>query len=174
MAIRRRGDTSEEKVLEVDASMTGSLTFKDPVNLRINGSFEGTLDTKGSLLIGEKAQVKATIKGELITLGGTVTGTVTATSRVELLSTARVSGKICSPRVIMQDGAILNGTLEMGGSQNENPRMTIEELAGYLEVDVATVEEWAKGGRLPSQRENNEWWFDRSKVEEWLAQEKIK
>ncbi len=174
MAIRRRGDASEEKVLEVDASMTGTLTFKDPVNLRINGRFDVTLDTKGSLLIGEKAQVKATITGELITLGGIVTGNVTATSRVELLSSARVSGKISSPRVIMQDGAILNGTLEMGRSQNEDPWMTVEELARYLEVDVATVEEWAKGGRLPSQRENNQWRFERSKVEEWLAQEKIK
>ena len=54
MAIRRRGDASDEKVLEVDASMTGTLTFKDPVNLRINGRFDGTLDTKGSLTIGEK------------------------------------------------------------------------------------------------------------------------
>ena len=174
MGIRRRGDAGDEKVLEVDASMTGTLAFKDPVNLQINGRFDGTLDTKGSLLIGEKAQVKATIKGESITLGGTVTGNVTATNRVELLSSARVSGKISSPRVIMQDGAILNGTLEMGRGQNENPWMTVEELARYLEVDVATVTEWAKGGRLPSQHENNQWRFERSKVEEWLAQEKIK
>ena len=31
----------EEKILDVDAAMQGSLTFKDPVNLRINGKFEG-------------------------------------------------------------------------------------------------------------------------------------
>ena len=49
MAIRRRDETGSgaEKWLEVDASMIGTLTFKDSVNLQINGRFEGTLDTKG-------------------------------------------------------------------------------------------------------------------------------
>ena len=41
----------QEKILDVDASMQGTISFKDPVNLRINGSFEGKLDTRGSLTI---------------------------------------------------------------------------------------------------------------------------
>ena len=48
-----------EKTLDVDASMQGSLIFKDPVNLKINGRFEGTLNTKGNLMIGEHATVNA-------------------------------------------------------------------------------------------------------------------
>ena len=43
-----------EKVLDVNASMQGTLRFDDPVNLRINGKFEGTLDTKGMLMVGER------------------------------------------------------------------------------------------------------------------------
>ena len=163
-----------EKWLEVDASMTGTLTFKDPVNLQINGRFEGTLDTKGNLSIGEKAHVKATIQGEAIIIHGTVTGNITATTRVELVSGARVTGKIASPRVIMQDGAILHGTLEMLGGRPDNAWLTLEELARYLEVDVATVSQWAQGGRLPAHREGEQWRFERAKIEEWLAQEKIK
>jgi len=165
-----------ERWLEVDASMTGSLTFKDPVNLQINGRFDGTLETKGVLAIGEKAQVKATIHGEAITVGGTVNGNITATTRVELLATARVTGKISSPRVVMQDGAMLQGALEMGAPQpQEQGRwMTVEELARYLEVDAGTVSQWAQGGRLPAQREGSEWRFERSRIEEWLAQEKVK
>ena len=176
MALRRqRQDEPEgERWLEVDASMTGTMTFKDPVNLQINGQFEGTLDTKGNLSIGTKALVKATIRGEAITIGGTVTGNVTATSRIELLSTARVTGKISSPRVVIQDGAILQGTVEMLTAREEHPWMTVEELARYLEVDANTVIQWAQGGRLPAQRENTEWRFDRTKIEEWLAHEKIK
>ncbi|MBI2495577.1 MAG: polymer-forming cytoskeletal protein [Candidatus Omnitrophica bacterium] len=113
MALGRRKQTEPiaERWLEVDASMTGTLAFKDPVNLQINGQFDGALDTKGNLSIGQKAQVKATIQGEAITISGTVTGSVTATTRVELLSSARVTGKVSSPRVIMHDGAVLQGTL---------------------------------------------------------------
>ena len=163
-----------EKWLEVDASMTGTVTFKDPVNLQINGRFEGTLDTKGKLLIGEKAQVKATVLGEAITIGGTVTGNITATIRVELLESARVTGKVSSPRVVMQEGAVLHGALEMLGGRSDTPWMTLEELARYLEVDASTVSEWVQAGRLPGQRDGEQWQFERAKVEEWLAQEKIK
>ena len=176
MAMRRQRpeEAGNERWLEVDASMTGTLAFKDPVNLQINGRFEGTLDTKGHLAIGEKAQVKATIKGETITVRGTVTGDITATSRLELLSTARVSGKVISPRVAMEDGAILQGTLEMSGGASESPWMTAEELARYLEVDADTVSQWAQSGRLPAQQEGGRWRFERAKIEEWLAQEKVK
>ncbi len=176
MALRRekQGEAGVEKWLEVDASMTGTLTFKDPVNLQINGRFDGTLDTKGNLSIGEKATVKATIQGESIVIGGTVNGTITATTRVELLSGARLTGKVTSPRVVMQDGAVLHGTLEMLGGRSGGASMTIEDLARYLEVDAGTVTQWAEGGRLPAQREGSEWRFDRTKIEEWLAHEKIK
>lgn len=167
---------SGQRWLEVDASMTGSLAFKDAVNLQINGRFDGTLETKGVLAIGEKAQVKATIQGEMIMIGGIVNGNITATQRVELLATARVTGKISSPRVVMHDGAVLQGALEMGTPQPQGQGrwMTIEELARYLEVDAGTVSQWAQGGRLPAQREGNEWRFERSRIEEWLAQEKVK
>ena len=172
---QKHPESGTERWLEVDASMTGTLTFKDPVNLLINGQFDGTLDTKGNLSIGQKAQVKATIHGEAITVGGTVSGSVTATSRIELLGSARVTGKVSSPRVIMHDGAVLHGTLEMIGAKGgANPWMTAEELARYLEVDVSTVSEWAKVGRLPAEQEGTQWRFERARIEDWLAHEKIK
>ena len=176
MALRgqRQEESETEKWIEVAASMTGTLTFKDPVNLRITGQFEGTLDAKGNLSIGEKANVKATIQCEVITIGGTVTGGITASGRVELLSTARVTGKVLSPRLIVHDGAILQGPVEMLEGRGTSPWMTVEELARYLEVESETVSQWAQGGRLPAQREGNQWRFDRAKIEEWLAHEKIK
>ena len=175
MALRRRKEGSEgEKWLEVDASMTGTLTFKDPVNLLINGRFEGTLDTQGNLAIGKQANVKATIQGETITISGAVQGNVTATRRIELLETARVVGKIRSPRFSMKEGAVFEGTLEMAGAEGANSWMTIEELARYLEMEADTVTQWAEEGRLPGSREGSSWRFERGKIEEWVAQAKIK
>ena len=65
---------SEDKVLDVNASMQGTLRFDDPVNLRISGNFEGTLDTKGKLMVGDKAIIKANITGEYVSIAGDVTG----------------------------------------------------------------------------------------------------
>ncbi|HEX9780315.1 MAG TPA: polymer-forming cytoskeletal protein [bacterium] len=175
MALRRRkdGDGDSEQVLTVDASMTGTLAFKDPVNLQINGQFEGTLDTKGTLTIGEGAHVKATIQGEQILVAGSVEGNLTATGRVELAGTARFTGKLTAPRLIVHDGAVLSGPVEIGRGAVSG-WLDAAELARYLEVDVETVLQWAQDGRLPSQREGNQWRFERAKIEDWLAQERIK
>ena len=52
---KKQPNDSQGKILDVDASMQGTLSFKDPVNLRINGRFEGRLITKGTLTIGDRA-----------------------------------------------------------------------------------------------------------------------
>ena len=176
MAIRRtKGqEASEERWLEVDAAMTGTLTFKDPVNLAINGRFEGTLDTRGSLSIGEQAKVKATIHGEKVVIGGTIQGDLVATMIVEVLASGRITGKVTTPRLVVHDGAIVQGTLEMAGPRGGGQWMTIDELARYLEVDASTVTQWAQEGRLPSERDGGTWKFERARIEEWLAQEKVK
>ena len=176
MAIRRgkNEEPTQERWLEVDASMTGTLAFKDPVNLSINGRFEGTLDTKGNLSIGEQAQVKATITGEKVIIGGSVTGNLSATHLVEVLSTGRIQGKVTTPRLIVHDGGSIQGTLEMLGTRGNSQWMTVEELAGYLEVDGSTVSQWAQEGRLPGQREGGAWRFERSRIEQWLAHERVK
>ena len=171
----------EKKILNVDASMQGSLTFGDPVNLRINGKFEGTLNTKGSLSIGENAQVQADIIGENIEVCGRVFGNVVASNRLSLTQTAHLIGNIQTPRLNVVEGAILQGKCEMKAKDAKISRstvqemlMTVEELAKYLEVDSASVLDWAKQGRIPAQKEGSSWKFDRTKVDSWIASEKIK
>jgi PTS system nitrogen regulatory IIA component len=52
--------------------------------------------------------------------------------------------------------------------------LTADELARYLEVETASVLEWAERGKIPAVREGNFWKFDRSKIDEWVSNEKIK
>jgi len=52
--------------------------------------------------------------------------------------------------------------------------LNAEELAKYLEIDMNLVHEWANSGRLPATRDGDRWQFDRSKIDEWVAQGKIK
>ena len=180
----RRKQAEEEgqlRRLEVDAGMSGTLVFKDPVNLQINGRFDGSLDVKGSLTIGPAAQVKATIHGESIIIGGTVEGPVVGTRRVELQARARLIGDVTTPRLIVHEEAILHGRCEMVPATPESAPepetrqwMSLEELASYLEVEGPTVLEWAQSGRLPGEQQNDQWRFDRQKIEAWLAQEKIR
>ena len=74
MAFRDRRDSKEpeEKSIEISAQMQGTVTFKDPVNLKINGNFKGTLEGKGTLTIGSAATVEAHISGENIIVAHTI------------------------------------------------------------------------------------------------------
>jgi len=173
-----------EKILDVDASMQGSLTFKDAVNLRINGSFEGSLDTKGNLTVGENAHVQADIVGENIVISGKVSGNVVASDSISLTGAAHLVGNIRTPKLSVNNGAILQGKCDMPTKEAKEAKvsrstikealMSVEELAKYLEVDSTSVLNWAKAGRIPAHSEGNSWKFDRAKVDAWIASEKIK
>ena len=171
-----------EKVLDVDASMQGTLIFRDPVNLRINGNFEGTLDVRGSLTIGERASVKANIRGETIIIAGEVTGDVKAEKELQVMAPGRLVGDVETPALIVQKGSVIQGKLNMiGASSGTTPRvavnrvmMNVDELASYLAVEKSLVFEWADSGKLPGVREGSSWKFDKNKVDEWVASGRIK
>jgi excisionase family DNA binding protein len=174
---RKQIEGAKEKILDVDASMQGTLTFKDAVNLRINGKFEGKLETKGTLTIGEHAVVSADIKGEHIVIAGSVNGDIKAQAAIRLVAPARVVGDIETPLLSIADGATLEGYCNMipeKASKKGVDTLTIDEVAKYLEVDKDVVVEWADTGKLPALKEGAKWRFERSKIENWLTSEKIK
>lgn len=174
-----RDEAKRSKVLDVDANMQGKLVFRDAVDLRINGDFEGSLDTKGTLIIGEAATVNAEIKGEDITVSGKVVGDIVAASRLELSATAKVIGDINTPALKMEEGAILQGSLQMvesgeASSGGKKKMLNRGQLAEYLEVDLDTVDEWIKNKKIPYVQESGEWKFDKAKIDAWVTTEKIK
>lgn len=186
--MRRKKRGKEPKELDIDANMQGTLTFKNPVNLRISGGFEGNLDTKGSLTISENAVVKADIIGETIVIAGKVTGDITATKELTLLPPALVLGDITTPKISITSGALLEGRCRMASEEKKKEMRShkvktaafgenllgTRELASYLEVEPSVVEEWATTGKIPAKRDGESWKFDKIKVDKWVADEKIK
>ncbi|MDD5196802.1 MAG: polymer-forming cytoskeletal protein [Candidatus Omnitrophica bacterium] len=158
----------EEKILDVDASMQGSLIFKDAVNLRINGKFEGNLETKGNLTVGPTAVVFADIIGDNVIIGGRVKGRITAKERLTILPSAIVEGDIYPAKLNVAEGAILEGRCWM-----LHDFLNAEELARYLEVDLGSIMEWANSGRVPGNKEGNDWKFERKAIDSWVASGKI-
>lgn len=172
----KKKEDLEEKILDVDASMQGTIAFKDPVNLRINGSFEGKLDTRGNLTIGENAKIRANIHGDRIVIAGKVKGDVVATESLSLIAPAVVEGNVTSPRLSVTEGAILEGQVAMlGVKEGDAPdvHLTLKDVAQYLEVEARVVEEWARERKIPAQQENGEWIFKKSSVDRWIQQERV-
>ena len=160
MARRRE----EEKVLDVNATMQGSLVFSDPVNLRINGRFEGNLKTKGILTIGNNATVLADIEGENIVISGYVKGKIRATGLLALTSSANVNADIDTVRISIEEGAILNGKCRMQGD-----KLNLSELSDYLSIEEDKIMEWVNSGKIPVEKDSDRLVFDRKEVEAWIG-----
>ena len=174
MAAGKKG--SEEKILDVDARMQGTIVFKDPVNLRINGSFEGKLETRGTLTIGENANVQADIQGDKMVIAGKVTGNLNARTSVALISPAVIRGNVETPILSITEGAILDGRLTMlnlGGAK-EGTTLSLRDVAQYLEVEAKVVEEWAAQKKIPGEFRNGEWHFHKQVIDKWVQDDKVK
>lgn len=173
MAFLGKGRAKEpepsEKILDVTASMEGSLVFQEPVNLRISGRFQGTLETRGELTIGEKAQVRADITGESIAIVGRVEGKVVAKRFLRISPPAVVKGEISAPVLQVEPGALLEGTVRMGEREST---LSLQEVAEYLEVEGRLVEQWVRDGKILGVQEAGQWRFERVKIDEWVASQR--
>jgi len=99
-----------ETVLGVTATLRGDL--KSQANVRLDGTFEGTLQIDGNVLVGEKAKITADIHAKNVSIAGAVRGNVSG-KRVELLRTARVWGDITAAAIATEEGAFIDGKISM-------------------------------------------------------------
>ncbi len=83
-------------------------------DIRVDGGIEGTINSKGKVIIGEKGLVKGQVFAANIDIMGTVTGDMIATSTMTLKSTAKVTGNIQTVTIVIEQNAILNGNCKMG------------------------------------------------------------
>ncbi len=100
------------------ANIGKSIVFKGDLtgdeDLEIEGQIEGRIDLpKNQLTIGANGRVKAEINAKAVVIIGQVTGDVNATERLEIQSSGVVKGDIRSPRLLIQEGAVVNGAVEM-------------------------------------------------------------
>lgn len=93
-------------------TLTGETQFH--AMLRVDGHLIGTVSSEsGTLIIGTNGQVDANIAVAAAMINGTVNGDIVATEKLQLGRTARVMGNIHSPRLIVEEGAILEGSCSM-------------------------------------------------------------
>jgi cytoskeletal protein CcmA (bactofilin family) len=93
-------------------SIKGDLTGNE--DMVIEGKVEGKVDLPNNqLTIGANGTVRAEINAKGIVVVGRVTGNINGTERVEIQGTGIVEGDVSAPRLVVAEGAVLNGAIQM-------------------------------------------------------------
>ena len=93
-----------DTVLGAGTSFNG--TLKSDGNLRIDGSYQGHIETAGNLIVGAAAKVLADIKANSVQVWGAVRGDITAQGRLEILPGGRVWGDIEVAALLIDEGGV--------------------------------------------------------------------
>ena len=117
--------------------------------VRIDGRLEGDIHTKGQVIIGEEGLVQGTITAGTVVSSGRIKATVNAVERVQLLKTAVLIGEVHTPVLMMEDGAKLQGTTDMGVTawSDELPKLpgAIREFSTHRAKQVIVLEKESTG-----------------------------
>ncbi|HLK49090.1 MAG TPA: polymer-forming cytoskeletal protein [Bryobacteraceae bacterium] len=103
----------------ISTSMVGSaVTIGGDIfckqDLFVDGEVNGTLNLpEHKLTVGPSGNVKANIKAHNVIIVGRVEGTIEATERVELRGKCQLTGDVKSPRISIENGAFIKGTIEV-------------------------------------------------------------
>ena len=98
----------------LDASTNFSGKLKCTDSLRIDGRVEGEVHCDHKVVIGEPGVVNASIEADSVVIAGQVRGDINARSKITLDKTANVTGDLCTPGIVIQEGAKLEGRIMIG------------------------------------------------------------
>ncbi len=129
-------------------TLTGETAFQ--AMLRVDGHLVGTVSSEsGTLIVGTNGKVDANISVSAAVVNGTINGDITATEKIQLGRTAVVIGNIQTPRLTIEDGAVLEGGCTMLKAREVvekkatevQPQYKASEIASYGADDADDAEE---------------------------------
>jgi cytoskeletal protein CcmA (bactofilin family) len=88
-------------------------------NVVVDGHVEGTIRITRDLRVGSGGSVKATVAAQSVSVAGEMVGDCSATHRVQIEATGRMTGNIRAPRVVIVEGASFRGNSDMSLRQGE-------------------------------------------------------
>ena len=92
--------------------VTGEANFK--AMMRVDGHLSGrVMSSSGTLIVGANGKVDANIEVAVAVIHGTINGDIIATQRLELGRAAKVNGNIQTPSLIIEQGAVFEGSCKM-------------------------------------------------------------
>ncbi len=132
--------------------------------LRIDGDFTGTIKTTGKVLVGKNGRAECTINASTVVVGGAVKGNIYSSERVIVLSSGMILGNIYTPRLIVEEGVILDGecvidedyTRDVKGIKSEDRKDTADEAVKEEDAGSSSAAEAENTASAESEEASSE------------------
>lgn len=98
-------------LIDRHSAFEGTLTSSR--DLRIEGEMRGTVRCQGLLYVAEGADVDATVEAANVTVAGQLQGNVTCRGKLQILPSGRVTARVITESLVINEGAIYEGELQM-------------------------------------------------------------
>jgi cytoskeletal protein CcmA (bactofilin family) len=110
-----------------DTVFSGVLSFNGVV--RIDGKMDGEVNTDDTLIVGENGVLEADITAGTVICRGKIKGTIKASKRIEIHTNSEVVGNISAPALLVENGAIFDGSCDMTGNDGKIIKLVQSEEA---------------------------------------------
>jgi cytoskeletal protein CcmA (bactofilin family) len=112
-ALEGRPEAVGDTYLDAGSVLTGELRFAG--NVRLEGRVEGQIHAGQAVVVGEHAEIDASIEADSLEVFGTVVGDIRVARRTLLHKSARVEGEIQTAGIVVEEGARFKGCILIGG-----------------------------------------------------------
>ena len=106
-----------ENVLGRSCTLRGDLSADGA--FRIDGTIEGSVESRAAVVVGESGVVRGGVRGTDVVVAGSVIGDVVCSGHLEILAKGRIEGDISARSMRIETGGVFRGTSSMGGSDAE-------------------------------------------------------
>jgi cytoskeletal protein CcmA (bactofilin family) len=123
LAIPKGSNIRPDEIIETHIGSSVSIqgVLKAEGNIRVDGLFEGDIETAGNVIVGPAGQVAANIIARNVLVAGRVRGNITSHERLEIVATGKVLGDIQAPTLFIEEGGKHHGrTLMVGDGEDED------------------------------------------------------
>ena len=105
-------DSEEITIISHGVKLEGTLTCEGSV--RIDGTIQGDVISYGNVTVGEQGEINGQVNGQIIIIGGKVSGEINAKEKLTLESKSNLKGDVFTKILVVEAGAYFDGKSNMG------------------------------------------------------------
>jgi len=116
MAKFNEPDNTTINLISVGTDITGDV--KSNGDIRIDGTLNGNLNTKGKVVIGTTGKVKGEVICKNSEVAGIIEGKIMVGQLLNLKSSSKINGEIVTSKLSIEPGAVFSGTCKMNDTES--------------------------------------------------------